>query len=153
MTEPLPERREQIEVLVPHRDAMCLLDRVISCSADRLHAQSDRHRDPAHPLRSDGRLAALHLCEYGAQAMAVHGGLMARLRGDQAAPGLLVSLRAVELHVAWLDELAGPLDVHVDELADSGAGWQSRFRVLHRDTLLAQGRCAVLKWRPDAESP
>ncbi|MCB1554435.1 MAG: phosphotransferase [Xanthomonadales bacterium] len=147
MADAWPARREDIEALIPHRGTMCLLDRVLHFADDALHAQSDRHRDPDHPLRRDDCLAALHLCEYGAQAMAVHGGLLARARGTEAAPGLLVSLRAVELHVVRIDDLPGPLDVHVDELADSGAGWQSRFRILHQGRQLAHGRCAVLKWQ------
>ena len=59
-------------------------------------------------LKND-RLRAVHLCEYGAQAMAVHGGLLARAAGGRAKPGLLVALRAVELHVARIDDLPGVL--------------------------------------------
>jgi predicted hotdog family 3-hydroxylacyl-ACP dehydratase len=81
----LPGTRAEIEQLIPHAGGMCLLERVLAFDDTGLHAQSDAHRDPAHPLRRDGRLSALHLCEYGAQAMAVHGGLLAAREGHGAA--------------------------------------------------------------------
>ena len=69
--------RADIEALVPHKHAMCLWDEVLDWDAQRIVLRTAGHRDAAHPLRSDGQLRALHLCEYGAQAMAVHGGLLA----------------------------------------------------------------------------
>lgn len=133
--------------LIPHREAMCLLEEVVAWDAERIHARSDTHRDPAHPLRSDGKLRAVHLCEYGAQAMAVHGGLLARAAGERAAPGFLVSLRAVDLHVERFDDLPGPLDVHAERLLGGDGGWQYAFRVEHAGAVLASGRAAVIAER------
>lgn len=130
--------------LIPHQGAMCVLDEVVAWTADAIHARSRSHRNPEHPLRSDGRLRAVHLCEYGAQAMAVHGGLVAREAGGVAAPGYLVALRAVELHVERIDDLPEPLDVHAEKLLGDESGWQYAFRVEHAGTLLATGRAAVL---------
>ena len=130
--------------LIPHQGAMCLLDEIVAWNGDVLHARSRSHQRIDHPLRSDGRLRAVHLCEYGAQAMAVHGGLLARTAGSVAAPGFLVSLRAVELDVARIDDLPDALDVHAERLLGSGAGWQYAFRVEHAGSLLARGRAAVL---------
>ncbi|MBE5317498.1 MAG: phosphotransferase [Xanthomonadales bacterium] len=144
----LPATRAEIERLIPHAGGMCLLERVLAFDDSGLHAQSEAHRDPAHPLRCDGRLSALHLCEYGAQAMAVHGGLLAAREGRSAPPGLLVSLRGVELAREFIDELPGPLDVYAQEVADSGAGWQCSFRIEHAGEVLATGRAAVLRRDP-----
>ena len=100
--------RDAILALVPHQGAMCLWDQVLSWDAGTIRLRARNHRDPAHPLRSaDGRLHAVHLCEYGAQAMAVHGGLRAQAAGEAARPGVLVALRGVELHVARIDDLPG----------------------------------------------
>ena len=143
----LPSCREQIEALIPHRGNMCLLQRVLAFSEQGLHAETDSHQQPDHPLRDANGLAALHLCEYGAQAMAVHGGLLAAQAGGQAAPGLLVSLRGIELHCQRIDDLPGPLSVFVDQVVDSGSGWQSAFRIEHSGRLLAAGRCAVIKFQ------
>ncbi len=130
--------------LIPHQGAMCLLDAVVDHDASRIHAISATHRDPHHPLRAHGRLHAVALCEYGAQAMAVHGALRARERGSVARPGLLVSLRDVELRVEYIDDLPGTLDVHAEQLLDGGESLQYAFRVEHAGQLLASGRAAVL---------
>jgi len=130
--------------LIPHAGAMCLLDAVVEHDAKHIHAISATHVDPAHPLRAEGRLHAVALCEYGAQAMAVHGALLARKRGGQARPGLLVSLRDVELHVEFIEHLPGNLDVYAEQLLDAGSSLQYAFRVEHRGSVLAAGRAAVL---------
>ena len=130
--------------LIPHKGAMCLLDAVVVWNDSSIHACAVSHRDADNPLRSDGILRSVHLCEYGAQAMAIHGGLVAARAGRTAAPGLLVSLRAVKLHVARVDDLPGELDVHAEKLLDGDASWQYAFRVEHGGCVLAQGRAAVI---------
>jgi predicted hotdog family 3-hydroxylacyl-ACP dehydratase len=133
--------------LIPHRGAMCVLDEVVAWDADAIHARSRSHRSADNPLRSDDRLRAVHLCEYGAQAMAVHGGLVAREAGGVAAPGFLVALRAVELLVERVDDLPEALDVHARKLLGDDNGWQYEFRIEHAGTLLASGRAAVIAQR------
>jgi predicted hotdog family 3-hydroxylacyl-ACP dehydratase len=136
--------RDAILALIPHQHGMCLLDGVQAWDETTLHAISDSHRRPDHPLRRDGRLEALHLCEYGAQAMAVHGGLLAAREGRRARPGMLVSLRGVELHCERLDTLAGRLEVHAILLQAGEASQQYEFRIQHEGALLAAGRAAVM---------
>lgn len=133
-----------IEALVPHAGAMSLWDEVVDWDAGRIRLRTRRHRDPDHPLRADGRLHAVHLCEYGAQAMAVHGGLRAAATGGAARPGLLVSLRAVELHVDRLDDLPGDLEGEATLCMDSPAGCQYRFALRHAGALLAAGEATVM---------
>ena len=130
--------------LIPHRGAMSLLDSVVDWDDARIHMRAVSHRDATNPLRSDGRLRAVHLCEYGAQAMAVHGGLIAQRAGRVAAPGFLVSLRGVELHVARVDALPGVLAVYATKLLDGDSGWQYEFRVEYEGDLLAAGRASVI---------
>lgn len=136
--------REVIASLVPHAGAMCLWDEVIAWDATRVALRSNGHRDPAHPLRSGDLLRAVHLCEYGAQAMAVHGGLLARERGGVAPPGMLVALRGVALHCARIDDLPGPLECEAEALIAGVDAQQYRFTIRHRGTLLAEGRAAVM---------
>jgi len=133
--------------LIPHAGAMCLLDEVLAWNAESIHARTASHAREDNPLRSDGRLRALHLAEYGAQAMAVHGGLLARAQGAVAAPGYLVSLRDVALAVERIDDLAGALDVHAQRLLGGDGHWQYAFRVEHAGRVIAQGRVAVIAGR------
>ena len=147
-----PPSHSDWSALIPHQGAMCLLDEVISWSDGAIHARSDSHRDPTNPLRSDDRLRALHLCEYGAQAMAVHGGLVAREAGGKAEPGFLVSLRAVELAVERVDDLPGAIDVHAERLLGGEGSWQYAFRVEHAGRVLASGRAAVIAAQSPADA-
>lgn len=133
----------QIAALIPHAGRMCLLERIVSWDDASVTAATDTHRDPLNPLVRDGRLHAIHLCEYGAQAMAVHGGLTAQARGERARPGLLVSLRDVALGCDYFDDCEGELLVEARRLHDSGSAWQYEFRVMHADRVLAQGRAIV----------
>jgi len=136
--------RDAILAMIPHQGAMCLWDAVTDWNVARIRLRSAGHRDPAHPLRSDGRLRALHLCEYGAQAMAVHGGLRGAAAGGAPKVGFLVALRDVRLHVARIDDLPGDLEGEAELLADSPASQQYAFRLLHAGALLAEGRAAVM---------
>lgn len=137
--------REDILSLVPHQGAMCLWDEVVMWDEQDIVLRAGNHRDPAHPLRSaDGKLRAVNLCEYGAQAMAVHGGLRARANGERAKPGFLVALRGVELQVDRIDTLPGLLQCTATLLIDGESGWQYQFRIEHDGALLAEGRAAVI---------
>ena len=136
--------RDEIQSLIPHQGAMCLWDEVLAWDAQSVRLGARNHTDPRHPLRSGGRLHAVHLCEYGAQAMAVHGGLRAREGGGRAAAGVLVALRGVELHVTRIDDLDGPLECEAQVLVEAEGSQQYAFRIAHRGTLLAQGRAAVM---------
>jgi predicted hotdog family 3-hydroxylacyl-ACP dehydratase len=100
---------------------MCLLDEVLSWDASHIRCRSATHRAADNPLRSHGRLGAACGIEYAAQAMAVHGALMAasapleravsvRLRASIGpAVGYLASVRNVTLYVARLDDLDSDL--------------------------------------------
>ena len=134
---------ERIAALIPHAGTMCLLERIVHWDDSSVTLATTTHRNPDNPLATASGLRAIHLCEYGAQAMAVHGGLAANARGERALPGLLVSLRDVALRCAFVHELEGELIVQATRLHDSGAAWQYAFSVLHADVLLAQGRATV----------
>lgn len=129
--------------LVPHGGRMCLLERVLRWDDTTITLTTGTHRDPENPLSDDGRLRAVHLCEYGAQAMAVHGGLIARQRGEHARPGLLVSLRHVVLACDYVHDLEKDLEVEATRVHAGASAWQYDFRVTHEGRLLAHGRATV----------
>ena len=135
----------EIERLVPHAGAMCLLERIVHWDQNGATLATTTHRCAANPLRRHGRLHAVHLCEYGAQAMAAHGGLMARKTGGPAKPGVLVSLREVTLAVDRIDRLGGELLVEASRLLCGAGGVQYSFRVTHEGRELARGRAAVIE--------
>ena len=126
--------------LVPHAGTMCLLERIVHWDDSGVIAATTTHRNPANPLAGRSGLRAIHLCEYGAQAMAVHGGLASQARRG---PGLLVSLRDVVLSCKFVHDLDGELLVEARCLHASGTAWQYEFSVTHAGRLLAQGRAVV----------
>lgn len=136
--------RETIAGLIPHQGTMCLLDRVLDWDQDHIVLATATHRSPTNPLRLDGRVRSIHLSEYGAQAMAVHGGLSAQADGRSAKPGFLVSLRDVQLHVDFIEDLAGELRVSARRLMGTDASWQYAFEVQHDGRTLATGRAAII---------
>lgn len=137
--------KSEFAPLIPHAGSMCLLDEVLAWDDTTIHAVSDSHAGADHPLRSAEGLHAVHLAEYGAQAMAVHGALRDRAQGATAVkPGRLVSLRDVQLQVEYVDAENGRLDVHAECLYADDAGAQYAFRVEQQGRLLASGRAAVI---------
>ena len=80
------------------------------------------HRLADNPLRAHGRLGAACGVEYAAQAMAVHGAIMAHTSGTKARAGLLMSVRSLVLAVTRLDDLATDLIAGAARLAgDEGS--------------------------------
>src|SRR5689334_24622833 len=107
--------KELLRSMIPHTGAMCLLDAVEEWTAERIRCTAHTHRSPEHPLRLQHRLSALHLIEYAAQAIAVHGALLAQgaaASGAAAAQaGFLGAVRDVKLHADRIDTLNSALSV------------------------------------------
>ena len=135
--------RSEIENLIPHKGAMCLLDRVLTWDDTRIQLATLSHLNSTNPLRSTKGLRAVHLCEYGAQAMAVHGALLAQSRHTTAPPGMLVALRAVKLHCEFIHNLPNDLIVAAECLHANDTLLQYLFRISHNESLLAEGRATV----------
>lgn len=135
--------RAGIAARIPHQGHMCLLDAVTEWSADHVVCVAVGHNDPAHPLRAAGRLGAANGIEYAAQAMAVHGALVA---GLNAAPrqGYLTSVRSVTLHAERLDDLSGPLRVRAERVSGDVNNVLYGFTVHHGERCLLEGRAAVV---------
>ena len=136
--------REELCGLIPHAGSMCLLDGVEQWDAGHIVCLSESHRDEANPLRSEGQLAAVHGVEYAAQAMAVHGGLLAREAGKSNPAGFLAALRDVRLGTGRLDDKRGPLRVEANELMRSGGSFMYEFTVSAEGKELLAGRITVM---------
>jgi predicted hotdog family 3-hydroxylacyl-ACP dehydratase len=140
----IPINKSEIRTLVPHSGLMCLLDSVTEWDDRSITCISNTHRDPANPLRRDGRLSALHAFEYAAQTAAVHGGLRARSAGMTAPPGYLAALRDARMHVMRLDDIASPLQISAHRLFGEAANTVYECRVSAGDVLLADGRIIIM---------
>jgi predicted hotdog family 3-hydroxylacyl-ACP dehydratase len=139
----MPLTKPEICRLLPHSDEMCLLDAVQQWSDDEIVCSTTSHRDPANPLRRGEMLAAVSGVEYAAQAIGVHGRLVARNDAKPAA-GFLASLRDVTLHVDRLDDIADALTIKVRRLADSGQSVLCEFAISASGRQLLSGRATLL---------
>lgn len=133
-----------LAALIPHQGSMCLLERVVDWNDQRITLATDTHRTHDNPLRSQGELKAVHLCEYGAQAMAVHGALQAQAKGSTAPPGMLVALRSVKFNCERVDTIESSLVIEAECLQSSPTSQQYTFKVSANDQLLCEGRAAVV---------
>ncbi|MEO8062561.1 MAG: phosphotransferase [Pseudomonadota bacterium] len=131
-----------VRTLVPHAGDMCLLERIVTSSDAEIVCATFSHRSPTNPLRHADKLAALHLAEYGAQAMAVHGGLHAA--GEAARGGMLVAIRALKLHVERIDDIEGELAVQAVKLVANAGGRIYSFSARAGERELASGRVSVM---------
>ncbi len=136
--------RDSFEPLIPHSGSMCLLDRVVAWKEDMLWAESSTHLRADNPLRQDGRIRAVHAIEYGAQGMAVHGGLLARATGEPLQGGYLAAIREARFHCRYLHDLDEPLSVSVwREYAQAG-NLIYRFEVVAGLSPVADGKAIVV---------
>lgn len=123
---------------------MCLLDHVEAWDRQRIQCRASSHRAADNPLRAYGRLGAACGIEYAAQAMAVHGALLAPPDSVSARTGYLVSVRGARLHVPRLDDIAADLLVEATCVTHSENNVVYRFSVSAGGRLLLDGRAAVV---------
>jgi len=151
----VPLDREWIEQHIPHKGRMCLLDEVLSWDARRIRCRSASHRGSDNPLRSHGRLGAACGIEYAAQAMAVHGALVAAsaplastmsrsIRGSLGTVGYLASVRDVTFYVTRLDDLATDLIANAERVTGDGRSVLYEFSVWSSERPLLKGRATVV---------
>ncbi len=135
--------RAQIAARIPHQGTMCLLERVTGWDEQHIRALATSHRDESNPLRQGGRLGSANGIEYAAQAMAVHGSLLAA--ADEAPrQGYLTSVRSVTLHGDRLDTCPGPLEIEAERLSGDGNNVLYQFALHHEGQCLLTGRATVV---------
>lgn len=135
---------------IPHQGSMCLLERVTAWDAGQITCEASSHRTGDNPLRAYGRLGASCGIEYAAQAMAVHGALIAEAfcsaDGIVAEPqaGYLASVRSVTLHVETLDDISGPLTIHAERMSGDTRTILYSFSLHAGPARLLSGRAVVV---------
>lgn len=112
--------RTQIAALIPHGDSMCLLDEVIAWDERQIHCRSHYFASATNPLFEGGQLDTVLLLEYGAQAAAVHAGLLQSRLGESR-PAYIGAVKDVELLAAIADN-SRALDLYAQCLLSSSQG-------------------------------
>jgi predicted hotdog family 3-hydroxylacyl-ACP dehydratase len=127
---------------------MCLLDEVLTWNTSRVQCRSSTHRDRSNPLRSHERLAAVCGIEYAAQAMAVHGALIASRLGaspkNEVVVGYLASVRNVVLHASRLDDVEADLLATAEWVTGDERSVLYDFSVSGNERILLAGRATIV---------
>lgn len=112
--------RTQIAALIPHGDSMCLLDEVIAWDERQIQCRSHHFASATNPLFEGGQVDTVLLLEYGAQAAAVHAGLLQSRLGESR-PAYIGAVKDVELLAAIADN-SRALDLYAQCLLSSSQG-------------------------------
>ena len=136
--------RAWIQAHIPHHGRMCLLDEVIEWNSKRISCRSCGHRAADHPLRAHGRLGAACGIEFAAQAMAVHGALIAAASIVKPAAGFLASVRGMRLYVSRLDDVEADLICDAVRIAGDRGSALYEFALRAAAMPLVSGRATVV---------
>jgi predicted hotdog family 3-hydroxylacyl-ACP dehydratase len=136
--------RPWIEAHIPHQGGMCLLDAVLEWTPTHIVCRSATHRSPSNPLRAAGSLAAVCGIEYGAQAIALHGALLAADYHTAPEAGYLASVRNVQVHIATLDAVQADITIRGERLAGDSRSVLYAFTVSAGERLLLGGRASIV---------
>jgi predicted hotdog family 3-hydroxylacyl-ACP dehydratase len=135
-----PLDRAWIAAHLPHQGRMSLLHEILEWDATTVRALARSHRAADNPLRRAGELPIACGVEYGAQAAAAHGALVAR---QAFGAGFFAAARSVVFHVRRLDDVPGDLDVFAEQIGGGDAGVLYRFAVTSAGRALVEGRVTV----------
>jgi predicted hotdog family 3-hydroxylacyl-ACP dehydratase len=144
---------EEIRALMLHAGRMVLWQAVEHWDDSSIRCRTLTHFDEENPLRRGDQLSAIHLGEYGAQMMALHGALLARkISGGALSPGVLTSLRDFEMSARRIDNIRAPLLGAARTLVSGASGSIYEFSIIAEDRRLASGRVSVITLPAVAQS-
>jgi predicted hotdog family 3-hydroxylacyl-ACP dehydratase len=130
--------------LMPHDGTMCLIQELVEWDEEKIVCRTRSHLSPDNPLRTGQRLNAIHAIEYGAQAIGLHGGLLAKTNGTPPRSGLLVGLRQIRLHRKRLDDTDTSLIITAQRLLADPHNLLYAFALTLNQEPVAQGRAAII---------
>lgn len=134
--------RAAICARLPHAGSMCLLERLATWDRDSILCFASSHRDLDNPLRQAGRLHAVTGVEYAAQAMALHGNLLAAPDAP-VQRGYLASVRDLKLALEDLSLLSDDLQISAQRLNADSNGFIYEFQIRAGAHTVLSGRLAA----------
>lgn len=143
--------RAWIQRHIPHQGTMCLLEAVRHWDDTEIQCYARSHTAMENPLRNSHGLPISAGIEYAAQAMAVHGALLAP-PNQLAQVGYLTSVRNVQWWARLLDDAGAEITVHASRISGNEVSLLYDFRVLCSDRVLLSGRAGVMTKPPESHA-
>ena len=110
-------KHDDICSLIPHTGSMCLLDTVKCWDEKSIVCTATSHRNEHNPLRNNEGLPMSSLLEFAAQAMAVHGCILAKSETAVVMEnGYLAALRDIQFAQGWLSDIEDELEIGVERI-------------------------------------
>jgi predicted hotdog family 3-hydroxylacyl-ACP dehydratase len=134
--------KAEIETLIPHQGIMCLIDQVDSWGQETLICRSHSHLNPENPLRMNDQLSSIHLLEYGAQSIAIHGGLLRKAKR----PGFLAAIRHAEFFIDRIDNLDAEIIINTKAEVKTDTGAVYEFVITADSQTLLTSRATVINF-------
>lgn len=128
---------------------MCLLEAVNSWNDTEIECLATSHVALDNPLRNAQGLPISAGIEYAAQAMAVHGALLAPVT-QLPEVGYLTSVRNVNWWAPRLDDAGASLRISATRISGNGVSLLYDFSILCEDRILLRGRAGVMVKLPAA---
>lgn len=141
--------RAWIQRHIPHQGAMCLLEAVRHWDDTEIQCYAHSHTALDNPLRNAHGLPISAGIEYAAQAMAVHGALLAPPH-QLPQVGYLTNVRNVQWGTPRLDDAGAEITVQATRISGNEVSLLYDFRVLSHDRVLLCGRAGVMIKPPAA---
>ena len=141
--------RAWIQRHIPHQGNMCLLEAVKHWNETEIECRAHSHLALDNPLRHAHGLPINAGIEYAAQAMAVHGALLAP-QDQLAQVGYLTSVRNVAWWTPRLDDAGAELSVWASRISGNEVSLLYDFSISCNNQLLLRGRAGVMIKPPPA---
>lgn len=132
----------QISKLIPHGEAMSLIEGVENWDNSSLLAQTRSHLRLDNPLSKNGTLPSIASIEYAAQCTAIHSALVPV---TQSRSFVIGALKNVTFTAIDLSELEGTLRIKVDLIFTGKSGAIYEFSVSHSHLSVASGRLTLIQ--------
>jgi len=134
---------QEIAARIPHQGSMCLLDRVIDWNEQKIECSAISHQTADNPLRRNNRLGAAIGIEYAAQAMAVHGALLAA-RETAPKKGMITRVQRITLYAERLDDCPDALRITAERLMGDERVVRYGFELRCGERILIEGEASVI---------
>ena len=139
-----PGQKPDLQTLLPHAGKMCLLGDIIKADETTLSATAISHLEKDNPLEIDGTIAMINGIEYAAQAMAVHGSLLAQYAhsDNMIQTGYLASVRNIQIKKPLFP--ATILFIEVELLMSNTHGFTYQFQINSEQEELISGKITII---------